>query len=184
MAMLEAAGIAFESLPANVDEEALKRDLSGASPSDMAAALALKKALNVSRVKPDALVLGCDSVVSVNGRMFDKPRSRTEAEAHLRAFSGQNMVLVSAAALVRAGVVESEIVDEARLVVRPLSDAFVAAYLDLEWPAISGCVGCFRIEGRGVHLFETVAGDHFTILGMPLLKIMSALRGLSHGFVS
>lgn len=175
-AMLEAAGVAFEAIPAHLDERALEASLAGEPPEEVARVLAMEKALAVSIGDEDRWVLGSDSLVVVEGRRFDKPRSREEAADHLRAFSGREMHLHSAAALVRNGHLKSNCNDKAILRVRELSDAFVERYLDAEWPAVAGCVGVFRIEGMGVQLFDSIDGDYFSILGMPLFKVLSGLR--------
>ena len=172
-AMLEAAGIAFTAQPADVDERALEADMAGADPAEVAQALAAAKA---AAVTSEQLVLGSDSLVEVDGRRFDKPASRAQAAEHLRSFSGKVMTLHSAAALARGGQIVWVGSDFARLRVRELSDAFIDAYLDAEWPAVSYCVGVFRIEGPGVQLFESIMGDQFTVLGMPLLQVLEALR--------
>jgi len=114
--------------------------------------------------------------VVAEGRRFDKPRSAEEAAEHLRFFSGKVMELHSAAALVRDGGCEWSHASIARLQVRDLSDEFIAHYLKLEWPAIGHTVGAFRIEGPGVQLFDAIEGDQFTVLGMPLLPLLAALR--------
>ena len=176
-AMLEAAGIAFEAEGAAVDERALEAEMEGAEPAEIAQALAAAKAAALSAARPDALVLGSDSLVEVDGRRFDKPANRDNAAEHLRFFSGKAMTLHSAAALARGGQIVWVGSDFARLRVRDLSEDFIAAYLDAEWPAVSYCVGVFRIEGPGVQLFESIAGDQFTVLGMPLLQVLDALRG-------
>ncbi|WP_417320260.1 Maf family protein [Erythrobacter aureus] len=176
-AMLEAAGIAFTAKGADVDERALESEMDGAEPGEIAQALAAAKAAAVSNGQPDALVLGSDSLVEVDGRRFDKPSSRENAAEHLRFFSGKVMTLHSAAALARDGQILWVGSDFARLRVRDLSDDFIAAYLDAEWPAVSYCVGVFRIEGPGVQLFDSIMGDQFTVLGMPLLQVLDALRG-------
>ena len=176
-AMLEAAGIAFTAKGADVDERALESEMDGAEPGEIAQALAAAKAAAVSNGQPDALVLGSDSLVEVDGRRFDKPSSRENAAEHLRFFSGKVMTLHSAAALARDGQILWVGSDFARLRVRELSDDFIAAYLDAEWPAVSYCVGVFRIEGPGVQLFDSIMGDQFTVLGMPLLQVLDALRG-------
>lgn len=183
-AMLTAAGIRFDVIVRSVDEGAITQDMVAerAPPAAIATALAVAKAQAVSLENPGHWVLGGDSVVSANGRMFDKPRSRDEAAAHLRAFCDGLVDLNSAAALVRDGQVMDQIVDTAQLHVRAFSDDFLAAYLDAEWPAIASCVGCFRIEGLGVHLFDRVDGNHFTILGMPLLLVLTMLR--RHGVLA
>ena len=172
--MLAAAGVEFEVRPAAIDERALEARLGAADPSEVARALAEAKALSVGAgTRP---VLGSDSVVSVEGHRFDKPASRAQAAEHLRFFSGKPMRLTSAVALARSGRADWRHVDTADLFVRELSDDFVNAYLDAEWPEVGYCVGVFRLEGRGVQLFDRIHGDHFTILGMPLLPLLGALR--------
>ncbi|MCJ2187520.1 Maf family protein [Novosphingobium beihaiensis] len=173
-AMLEAAGIPFRAQPAHVDERAIERAMGEAPPQDIALELARAKALAV--FAPGEIVLGSDSLVSCGGRRFDKPASRDQAAEHLRFFSGKVMELHSAAALVRDGEVLWAEPALARLHVASLSEAFIEAYLEAEWPEVAGCVGVFRIEGRGVQLFERIEGDYFTILGMPLLMVQAALR--------
>ena len=175
-AMLEDAGIAFTARGADIDERALENEMDGAEPAEIAQALAAAKAAAVSSALPDDLVLGSDSLVEVDGRRFDKPASRADAADHLRAFSGKVMTLHSAAALARGSQILWIGSDFARLRVRELSAAFIEAYLDAEWPAVSYCVGVFRIEGPGVQLFDSIAGDQFTVLGMPLLQVLGALR--------
>ena len=175
-AMLDAAGVVYEAVPAGIDERALENALPGHGPQRLALALAQAKAQAIARDHPQALVLGSDSLVAVDGRRFDKPASRDHAGEHLRFFSGRTMELHSAAALVRGGSVVWSHSDVARLAVRTLSEAFIEDYLSHEWPAVAGCVGVFRIEARGVQLFEAIEGDHFTVLGMPLLPVLGALR--------
>ncbi len=177
-AMLDAAGIAFDAVPAAIDERAVEAELPGHPPDRTALALAKAKAEAVSALHSDALVLGSDSLVAVDGRRFDKPASREHAGEHLRFFSGRTMALHSAAAIARGGTVVWSAVDTAQLAVRPLSETFIEDYLSHEWPAVAGCVGVFRIEGRGVQLFERIEGNHFTVLGMPLLPVLGALRNL------
>jgi septum formation protein len=172
--MLEQAGVEFEIAPAAIDEDSVKQEC--ASAESAARRLAEAKALAVSRVRPADWVIGSDSIVTVGGRMFDKPRDRDEAAAHLRMFSGNAMRLTSAVALARGVAIDWSHCESAILQVRELSDAFVDSYLGAEWPAVGGCVGVFRMEGRGVQLFESVEGSHFTILGMPLIPLLGALR--------
>src|SRR4030095_8233442 len=121
-------------------------------------------------------VIGSDSTVSVDGVRYSKPRDRDEAAAHLCSFSGRTMLLSSAVALANSGTVAWSHAETARRNVRPLSDEFIAQYLDQEWPEVGYCVGVFRMEGRGVTLFEHIEGNHFTILGMPLIPLLCALR--------
>ena len=126
---------------------------------------------------PSTLVLGSDSLVAFeDGATLDKPESREQAAAHLRLMSGKRHDLVSAAVIAENGRAVWRVVDRAKMFVRPLSDAFIEQYLDMEWPAISGCVGCYRIEGPGVQLFSRIEGSQFTVLGMPLLPVLDYLR--------
>jgi septum formation protein len=168
--MLDAAGVGHEAVRPSVDEAALKARLSSAD--EIAGELAVAKARSVA----GEWVIGSDSVVSVDGRLFDKPEDRAEAARHLRFFSGKAMILTSAVALARNGAEDWRHVGSATLQVRSLSDEFIEDYLDAEWPEVGYCVGVFRLEGRGVQLFEEIDGDHFTILGMPLLPLLGALR--------
>ena len=174
--MLTEAGVTFMAHAADVDERGIEAEMAGAAPEQIALTLARAKALAVAASEPEAWVLGSDSLVTVDGRRFDKPRSRDEAAAHLTFFSGKVMELHSAAALARGGETHWDHVDLARLKVRSLSDAFIESYLAAEWPAVSGCVGVFRIEALGVQLFESIEGSHFTVLGMPLLPVLGVLR--------
>lgn len=172
--MLDHAGVVFSVEPANIDEAGEKaRHL---VPQTLASALAQAKALAVSNRRGGNWVIGSDSVVCVDGRLFDKPRDREDAARHLRLFSGKTIVLTSAIALARDAQIEWSCCDSATLDVRPLSDAFIEEYLDLEWPEVAYCVGVFRLEGRGVQLFDSIDGNWFTILGMPLLPLLGALR--------
>lgn len=177
-AMLEAAGVPFLAVPARVDERALEAGLADVPPAEVALALARAKALAVSALYPGRWVLGSDSLVVCAGRRFDKPASREAAAEHLRFFSGKVMELHSAAVLARDGEAGFACGKVAQLAVRNLSEPFIAGYLDAEWPEVAGCVGVFRIEGRGVQLFDNVRGDHFTILGMPLFDVLGGLRNL------
>lgn len=172
--MLAAAGIEVRALAPDCDEDSVKRGHDGDLES-LVGELAALKATSLA-ADPGDWVIGSDSAVEVDGVRYPKPRDRDEAAAHLKAFSGRTMMLSSAVALARAGVVDWCYAETARLDVRPLSEPFIAAYLDAEWPAVSFCVGVFRIEARGVQLFERIEGSHFTVLGMPLLPLLGALR--------
>lgn len=174
--MLGAAGVEFEVRPASIDERALEASLGNVHPADIALALAEAKALSVEG--GGRAVLGSDSVVSVDGLRFDKPASRAQAAEHLRFFSGKTMQLHSAAAIALGGHLRWMHVAVARLEVRELSDDFIERYLVAEWPEVSQCVGVFRIEALGPQLFESIEGDMFTVLGMPLLPVLGALREL------
>lgn len=175
-AMLAAAGVEFEAVPAAIDERAVESEFAGEGPMAIALGLAAAKACAVSSAMPQRLVLGSDSLVTLEDRRFDKPESRAQAAEHLRAFSGKWIELHSAASIARDGEQAWFHYSAAGLLVRELSETFIESYLDEEWPAVSGCVGVFRIEGRGAQLFTTIEGDHFTVLGMPLLPVLGALR--------
>ena len=172
--MLANAGVEVVVVRPQVDEDAVKWRHDGDAAS---LALRLARAKAVSVESPGDLIIGSDSTLSVAGKIFSKPRDRADAAAHLTAFSGHEMILSSAAAVARDGVILWSHVDQARLKVRNLSPDFIKSYLDAEWPDVAYCVGVFRMEGRGISLLDTVEGSHFTILGMPLLPLLAALRG-------
>ena len=169
--MLDAAGIDYRAEKPDVDEALVKERLSTAL--EIASELAAAKATSIASAE---WVIGSDSVVGVANCLFDKPADRDEAAEHLRFFSGEEMSLTSAVALAHDGIIEWSHTETARLLVRPLSETFIADYLDAEWPEVGYTVGVFRMEGRGVQLFDRIEGDHFTILGMPLLALLCALR--------
>ena len=169
--MLGAAGVAFEVRSPNFDENRVKQE--GISGEELARKLAEGKAASIDS---SGWVIGSDSTVSVDGVRYSKPRDRDQAAEHLRAFSGRTIQLSSAVALARNGRVDWSHAETALLNVRPLSEAFIDQYLDHEWPEVGYCVGVFRMEGRGVTLFDAVEGSHFTILGMPLFPLLGALR--------
>ncbi len=176
-AMLSAAGVAFDATFAGVDEDAAKVALRHLAPRDLADALAELKAVKVSARMPGHLVLGSDSMVVLDdGTILDKPVDRADAAAHLRAMSGKRHDLWSAAVIAENAQPIWRHVERAKMHVRLLSDAFIETYLDAEWPAIAGCVGCYRIEGPGAQLFTRIEGSQFTVLGMPLLNVLDFLR--------
>ena len=172
--LLDQAGLEFSVAPPDFDEESVKAGHMG-DDATLALSLAQGKALSVG-AGDDDWVIGSDSVVSVDGRRFSKPADRDQAAAHLRSFSGRTMLLSSAVALANRGKVDWSHAETARVQVRPLGEAFIQSYLDAEWPEVGYCVGVFRMEGPGVNLFDHVEGSHFTILGMPLLPLLGALR--------
>ena len=175
--MLTAAGVPFTAQAAHVDEDAAKASLAHLSPRDLADALAELKALKLSAGNPQALVLGSDSVVALaDGALLSKPDSREQAADHLMRMGGAIHHLWSAAVIAEAGRPVWRHVEAARMHVRPLSYSFIDRYLDAEWPAIAGCVGCYRMESMGVQLFDRVEGSHFTILGLPLIPVLGYLR--------
>ncbi|MDA7787599.1 Maf family protein [Sphingomonadaceae bacterium] len=175
-AMLDAAGVTYTAMPADVDERAIEAELDDVPPPRIALKLAQAKASAISPGDPHALVLGSDSLVEVDGQRFDKPASREDAAQHLRRFSGKKMHLHSAASLFQHGAEKWSHAAMATLTVRDLSESFIEQYLEAEWPEVSYCVGVFRIEARGVQLFTNIEGDQFTVLGMPLLPVLGALR--------
>ncbi len=172
--LLDQAGVEFGICSPSLDEEWIKQRHAGDAPS-LALRLAEGKAQSVA-ANPGDWVIGSDSVISVDGTYYSKPRDRGEAAAHLAAFSGRTMLLSSAVALAHGAAAAWSHADTARLDVRTLSSSFIETYLDAEWPAVANCVGVFRMEGRGVTLFDGVEGSHFTILGMPLVPLLGALR--------
>ena len=172
--MLEDAGVEFDVVRPEVDEAALKAGMDDGET--IALELAKAKAAAVSSNRPGDWVIGSDSVVRVDERFFDKPRSFEEAADHLRLFSGKPMQLYSAVALARGGSIEWSDVGRAELHVRDLSEDFIQSYLDAEWPEVGNCVGVFRIEGPGIQLFDRIIGGHFTIMGMSLIPVLRALR--------
>jgi septum formation protein len=173
--LLANAGVPYGAVAPEVDEAAVKRNFAG-DDAELATRLAELKALSVAKDRADALVIGSDSVLSVEGRRFSKPGGREEAAAHLRFFSGKTMTLTSAVALAREDRNVWSHSDQARLQVRALSEDFIERYLDSDWPEVSYCVGVFRLEGPGIQLFTAIDSDHFTILGMPLLPLLGELR--------
>jgi septum formation protein len=178
-AMLEAAEVPFEIEAPRVDEEGAKasRRAEGLEARGLADALAELKAIAVSRRRRGRIVIGSDSVWALaDGETLDKPDTRETAAAQLRRMRDGRVKLVSAAVAARDGVAVWRAVDVATLHVRAFSDAFLDVYLDAEWPAIAGCVGCFRIEGPGAQLFDRIEGSQFTVLGLPLLPLLGWLR--------
>lgn len=177
-AMLDAAGVEYESVPAKLDERAVEAGIEGGTPGEVAEALGVAKAQAVASEYRGRLVLGSDSLVVCEGKRFDKPETREQAAEHLRFFSGKTMELHSGAAIVRDDICEWSAQSLAQLLVRDLSEEFIEFYLDAEWPEIGYCAGAFRIEAMGPQLFERIEGDQFTVLGMPLLGVLGALRKL------
>lgn len=178
--LLEAAGLAFEVVPADVDEAALRdrlfEDSASVSHESVAQALADAKAVEVSTRVPDALVIGADQVLSFEGTLFEKPKSVDEARAHLRRLRGKTHALHAATALALGGEVQWQNLETACLTFRAFSDAALEAYLARAGAAVLTSVGAYQIEGPAIQLFECVEGDHSTILGLPLLPLLAELR--------
>jgi septum formation protein len=175
-ALLANAGIAFEAIPAELDELAVQLASALSAPGEIAALLARDKALFVSANHRDRFVVGADQTLILGERLFSKPAGRAQAAAQLRALAGQSHELHSAVAVVRDDEVLFEHVSIARMTMRRLDDNAISAYLDAAGAAVATSVGSYRVEGLGVHLFERIEGDHFTILGLPLLPLLKFLR--------
>ena len=179
LAMLTAAGVAVEAIAPNVDEDALKDGLKseGVTARNLSDALAEAKAVRLSRRIGSGMVLGADQVLALDdGRMLDKPADPAEAIAHLKLLSGRKHKLFSAAVIAEQGNPVWRHIDIATLSMRPLSDSFIAQYVESEWDNIQYCVGCYEIEGRGAQLFSAITGSQFTIMGLPLLHLLDYLR--------
>lgn len=179
--LLANAGLTFEIEPSGVDEDEVKRSLLGerARPQDVAETLAEIKATRVSARHPAAMVIGADSTLACDGQQFDKPPSLVAARRHLQALAGRTHELCSSVVVAQAGVRLWHCNERARLTMRPLSESFLDAYLARAGEAVTTSVGAYQLEGLGAHLFSRVDGDYFTILGLPLLPLLSFLAG--HG---
>lgn len=178
-AMLAAAGVNFTAIMPDVDEDEIRAKMPPAATAKahgVAEHLAERKALSVSLRYPGALVIGCDQVLICEGRSFNKAADEREAGDTLRALRGRAHELVSAVVIAKEQELIWRCTDMARLEMRDFSDAFLERYLQAELPDVLGSVGCYRIEGRGAQLFARVEGDQFTIRGLPLIPLLTALR--------
>jgi nucleoside triphosphate pyrophosphatase len=174
--LLANAGITFEAMPADIDERAIQQNSKVVAPGEIAGLLAREKALWVSARKSGHHVIGADQTLALGDRLFNKPAGRSAAAEQIRALSGQTHALHSAIAVAHDGKIIFETVAVARMTMRSLSEADVAAYLNAAGDAVTQSVGAYQLEGFGVHLFERIDGDHFTILGLPLLPLLGFLR--------
>jgi septum formation protein len=175
-ALLANAGIDFEVVPAEIDERGIQKASGLTAPGEIAALLAREKALAVSTGHAGSFVVGADQTLALGERLFSKPGGRAQAAEQLRALAGHRHELHSAVAVARDGKILFTDVSTARMTMRPLSEAEIATYLDCAGDAVTSSVGAYQLEGLGVHLFERVEGDHFTILGLPLLPLLAFLR--------
>ncbi|MBU2980331.1 septum formation protein Maf [Lentibacter algarum] len=175
--LLANAGFEFECVRPRVDEEQLKAalDSAGANPRDIADTLAEAKARKVSLKQPAALVLGCDQVLSFNGKVFSKPATIDEAHEQLTALSGQKHMLLSAVVLYHEQQPVWRHVGQVRLQMRELSEGYQERYLERNWKSIKTSVGGYKLEEEGVRLFTHIEGDYFTILGLPLIELINYL---------
>lgn len=174
--LLANAGIDFEAVPADIDERAVQQASRLTSPGDIAALLAREKARSVSMRQPGQFVVGADQTLALGARLFSKPAGRAQAAEQLRALSGNRHELHSAVAVARDGKILFEAVSIAEMTMRQLGEAEIEAYLNEAGEAVTSSVGAYQLEGLGVHLFERIEGDHFTILGLPLLQLLAFLR--------
>jgi septum formation protein len=174
--LLTNAGIDFEAVPADIDERAVQQESRLKAPGEISALLAREKSLFVSAKYSDRFVVGADQTLALGSRLFSKPAGRVQAAEQLRALAGGAHELHSAVAVARDGKILFANVSSARMTMRKLSEADIDAYLDEAGEAVTSSVGAYQLEGLGVHLFERIEGDHFTILGLPLLPLLAFLR--------
>ncbi|MEO6945148.1 MAG: Maf family protein [Nitrobacter sp.] len=175
--LLANAGLSFEAKPAAIDERTIQQSSGLTVASEIAARLAYEKALYVSLRSPGRYVVGADQTLECDGRLFNKPIGRAGAVEHLRALSGRTHTLHSGVAIVRDGSPLFEDVSVACMTMRELSEDVIETYLDAVGDTVTASVGAYQLEGLGVHLFSRIEGDHFTILGLPLLPLLAFLRG-------
>jgi septum formation protein len=175
-ALLANGGINFEAVAAEIDERAVQQGSGLSAPGEIAALLAREKALSVSARLSGRFVIGPDQTLALGKRLFSKPAGRAQAAEQLCALAGRSHELHSAVAVARDGKILFADATIARMTMRRLGEAEIDAYLDAAGEAVTSSVGAYQLEGLGVHLFERIEGDHFTILGLPLLQLLAFLR--------
>ncbi len=175
--LLANAGISFDAVPADIDERSVQKNSGLTAPGEIAGLLAREKASFVSSNNPGRHVVGADQTLALGNRMFSKPTGRVQAAEQLRLLAGHTHELHSAVAVARDGKIVFSDVSTARMTMRHLDESEIEAYLDQAGQAVTTSVGAYQLEGLGVHLFERIEGDHFTILGLPLLPLLAYLRG-------
>lgn len=174
--LLANAGFEFESVTADIDERGLQAASKLSNPRAIALLLACEKAKAVSALHPGSYVIGADQTLALGERLFNKPAGRPQAMAQLRDLAGNSHELNSAVAVAHGGKIVFEDVSVARMTMRHMTEAQLSAYLDAAGDAVTTSVGAYQLEGLGIHLFERIEGDHFTILGLPLLPLLAFLR--------
>jgi septum formation protein len=174
--LLANAGVEFKAIPADLDERTIQLNSGIAAPAEVAALLAREKARSVSLGHPGKFVAGADQTLALGKRLFSKPAGRTQAAEQLCALAGRSHELHAAVAVARDGKILFEAATVATMTMRSLSDIEIEAYLDAAGDAVTSSVGAYQLEGLGIHLFERIEGDHFTILGLPLMPLLGYLR--------
>jgi septum formation protein len=174
--LLANAGLRCDAVPADIDERAVQEASGLSAPGEIAGLLAREKALAVSSLMPQRFVVGADQTLALGARLFSKPAGRAQAADQLRALAGNTHELHSAVAVAQGGKILFADLGVARMTMRRLGDSEIEAYLDQAGEAVTTSVGAYQLEGLGVHLFERIDGDHFTILGLPLLQLLAFLR--------
>jgi septum formation protein len=174
--LLANAGLEFKAITADIDERGIQAGSKLSNPREIALLLAREKAKAVSAHYPGSYVIGADQTLALGDRLFNKPAGRSQALAQLRDLAGNGHELNSAVAIASDGEIVFEDVSVARMTMRQMSEAELEAYLDAAGDAVTTSVGAYQLEGIGIHLFERIEGDHFTILGLPLLPLLAFLR--------
>lgn len=174
--LLANAGLEFETVTADIDERGIQAGSKLSNPREIGLLLAREKAKAVSANRPGSYVIGADQTLALGDRLFNKPAGRTQALAQLRDLAGHSHELNSAVAVAHDGKIVFEDVSIARMTMRQMTEAELSAYLDAAGDAVTTSVGAYQLEGVGIHLFERIEGDHFTILGLPLLPLLAFLR--------